>query len=220
MGKTLTISCRKSNITDINTTTKSPTKASPNKANKNHSKRITTSTPTVKKLVDTKVTLVSPTPTKFGKALTYTEDKLQHFGITINDQDEHVLLAPLSVPLTEVFLALHKGHREAIQPYTLIDRSSGMEEDKEIDLRIKRGFKMLKLNDPSTEDWHKLFASSYTSKEPESNKTDEGAEMREVGLHLAASDPLTLFDYKEFDGEGNLFPCRLAFAWIGATALL
>jgi hypothetical protein len=44
--------------------------------------------------------------------------------------------------------------------------------------------------------------------------------MREFGLNLAASNPLTLFDYKEFDGDGNLFPCRLAFAWIGATALL
>jgi hypothetical protein len=51
-------------------------------------------------------------------------------------------------------------------------------------------------------------------------KTDEGAEMREFGLNLAASDPLTLFDYKEFDGVGNLFPCRLAFSWIGATSLL
>jgi hypothetical protein len=220
MGKTSTVSRRKSTITDINTTTKSPTKASPNKANKNHSKRTTTSTPTGKNPVDTKVTPVSPTPTKLGRTLTYTEDKLHHFGITINDQDEHVLLAPLSVPLTEVFLTHNKRYREAIQPYSFIDRSSGMEEDKEIDLRIKRGFKMLKLNDPSTEDWYKLFALSYSSKEPESNKTDEGAEMREFGLHLAASDPLTLFDYKEFDGEGNLFPCRLAFAWISATSLL
>jgi hypothetical protein len=79
---------------------------------------------------------------------------------------------------------------------------------------------MLKLNYPTTEDWYKLFASSYTSLEPEFNKTEEEAKMRELGLTLAASDPLTLFDYKEFDGEGNLFPSRLAFAWIGATALL
>jgi hypothetical protein len=158
MGKTSTPSRCKSNITDINTNTKLPTKASPNKANKNHSKCIVTSTPTGKNLVDTNVTPVSPTHTKLGKTLTYTEDKLQHFGIIINDQDEHVLLAPLSVALTEVFLTLHKDHCEAIQPYTFIDRSAGMEEDKEINLRIKRGFKMLKLNDPTTEDWYKLFA--------------------------------------------------------------
>jgi hypothetical protein len=123
--------------------------------------------------------------------------------------------------LPEVFLTLHKEHREAtIQPYTFIDRSAGMEVDKEIDLRIKRGFKMLNLNDPTTEDWYKLFESSYSSIEPEFNKTKEGAEMREFGQNLAASDPLTMFNYKEFDGEGNLFPSRLAFAWIGATALL
>jgi hypothetical protein len=136
--------------------------------------------------------------------LTFTEEKLQHFGIIINDQDEHVLLAPLSVALTEVFLTLHKEHREAIQPYTFIDQSAGMEDDKEIDLQIKRGFKMLNLNDPTTDDWYKLFELSYTSIEPEFNKT-EGAEMREFGLNLAASHPLPLFDYKEFDGEGNLF---------------
>jgi hypothetical protein len=38
-----------------------------------------------------------------------------------------------------------------------------------------------------------------------------GDDIRDLGLNLAASDPLTMFDHTEFDGEGNLYPSRLSF---------
>jgi hypothetical protein len=75
--------------------------------------------------------------------------------------------------------------------------------------------------DPETKDGYPLFEQAYTSLKPEFTDPGNGGDIRYLGLsNLAASDPLTMFDHTEFDGEGNLYPSRLSFTWLGATALL
>jgi hypothetical protein len=61
------------------------------------------------------------------------------------------------------------------------------------------------------------FSDSFISTDTRVQGTSIGDEIRELGLNLAASDPLELFDSTEFDGKGNLFPSSLAYAWLGAT---
>jgi hypothetical protein len=159
---------------------------------------------------------VSPTPNKHDSKF---PDAALPFGLISNDENQHVLRAPLPVALTEFFLTLHKSHRHSIQAYTFIDRSAdSREDDKEIELRIQRGLTLMDLEDePDMAEWHRLFKESFTSTDSRVQSTSIGAEIRELGLNLAASDPLELFDSTEFDGEGNLFPSSLAYAWLGAT---
>jgi hypothetical protein len=86
---------------------------------------------------------------------------------------------------------------------------------------MKRGAKMMNLDhDPDPQDWFTLFDYAYVSLDPKFADPGNGDDMRDFGLNLAASDPLTLFYHSEFDGEGNLFPSYLSVAWLGATALL
>jgi hypothetical protein len=148
-------------------------------------------------------------------------DNQHHFRFITNSNDQHVLLAPLSVPLSELFTNIDKSYREVIQSYCFNDRALEMDDDKELDIFMKRGAKMMNLDhEPDPQDWFTLFENAYVSLEPEFADPGNGDDMRDFGLNLAASDPLTLFDHSEFVGEGNLFPSYLAVAWLGATALL
>jgi hypothetical protein len=116
---------------------------------------------------------------------------------------------------------MHQRYKDAIKPYEFIDRALETEDDKEIDRFLSQGRAMMNLvNDPETQDWYIFFDQAYTSLEPEFTDTEPGDDIRDLGLNLAASDPLTMFDHTKFDGKGNLYPSRLSYAWIGATALL
>jgi hypothetical protein len=124
--------------------------------------------------------------------------------------------------LTSRFSTLHPSWREEIQGFEFIDRAYGIEDDKAIDVLLKRGIKMMESANDTDQDsnsWFHLFEQSYTSEEPQFIMPN-GDEIRLFGLNLAASDPLSLFDSSEFDGEGNLFPSNLSVAWLGASALL
>jgi hypothetical protein len=125
--------------------------------------------------------------------------------------------------LTELFINIHKSFKEAIQSYEFIDRSFGNKAeatDKEIDIHLQRALTMMTINKAAeSEDWFNLFKLSYTFLDPKFTDPGKGDGIRDFGLNLAASDPLVLFDSTKFDGEGNLFPSKLAHAWLGATAL-
>jgi hypothetical protein len=125
--------------------------------------------------------------------------------------------------LTEFFINIHKSFKEAIQSYEFIDRSFGKNAksaDKEIDIHLQRALTMMNIDTEAvSKDWFNLFELSYTSLDPKFTEPGKGDDIREFGLNLAASDPLVLFDSTEFDGKGNLFPSKLAHAWLGATAV-
>jgi hypothetical protein len=143
---------------------------------------------------------VSPTPNKHDSKF---PDEALPFGHMSNDENQHVLRAPLSVALTKFFLTLHKSHRHSIQAYTFIDRSAdSREDDKEIELHIQRGLTLMDLEDePDMSKWHRLSKESFISTDSRVRSTSTGDEIRELGLNLAANNLLEIFDSTEFDGE-------------------
>jgi hypothetical protein len=145
------------------------------------------------------------------------------FGTQTNQEHQMVLLASLSVPLTELFTSIHKSYKEVIQAFEFIGcsfRNKAEATEKETDIHLQRGLKMMTLDKAAElEDWFTLFKQSYTSLDPKFTDPSKGDEIRDFGLNLMASDPLVLFNSPKFDGEGNVFPSQLAHAWLGATAL-
>lgn len=102
------------------------------------------------------------------------------------------------VSLTKYFASLQQSYyRNETQAYGFIDWAFETEQDdKEMDIHLKRGFKMMgTINNPDSEAWHNFFQQAFTSGEPTFMDTDNGHHMRAFGLNLAASDPLILFDH-------------------------
>jgi hypothetical protein len=204
--------------------TKMTAKSSPTRPTKNQAKHIMSPPKKGKTAADNNISTISPTPKKPLKDfdLLRDDETNRHFGLVVNSADQHVLRAPLSVPLTSLFSRLHSSWREQTQGFEFIDRAFEMEDDKEIDVLLKRFSKIMDSENDTEQDsnsWFNLFRQSYISDEP-TFAWPNGNELRLFGLNLAASDPLSLFHSTEFDGEGNLFPSNLSVAWLGASALL
>jgi hypothetical protein len=53
-----------------------------------------------------------------------------------------------------------------MQGYIYNDRAYETEDDKAIDVLLKRGTKMIEKLEPETLDWFTLFTGVYTSKDP------------------------------------------------------
>jgi hypothetical protein len=91
---------------------------------------------------------------------------------------------------------MHQSYKDAIKPYEFIDRALETEDDKEIDRFLWQGRAMMNLvNDPETQDWYNFFDQAYTSLEPEFTDIEPGNDIRDLGLNLAASHPLTIFNF-------------------------
>jgi hypothetical protein len=182
-------STRSHNNTEYTTST---TKQPANPTKKNPSKRSPTSPIKDSTNADTQATAVSPTPRK-GNPLPPTDNQ-HHFELITNSNDQHILLAPLSIPLSELFTNIDTSFREVIQSYCFNDRTLERDDDKELDIFMKRGAKMMNLDhDPDPQDWFTLFENAYVSLEPEFTDPGNDDDMRDFGLNLAASDPLILF---------------------------
>jgi hypothetical protein len=131
-------------------------------------------------------------------------------------------MSPLSVPLTDLFSNIHQSYHDIIQSYVFIEGTLAMEDDKEIDIYVKRGFKIISLgHDRDSQDWFNLFENAFISLEPEftepGTEPGNGDDLSELGLNFSRAT-LLLFDHSVFDGEGNLFPSSLSVAWLGATS--
>jgi hypothetical protein len=153
--------------------------------------------PTQKQSNDNIVAVSPSTPKKLLKASDYQIIQ-QHFGYIMNDHDQHVLLAPLSGPQTELFSNMHQSYQDASKPYEYIDSTRALEteDDKEIDRFLSQGRAMMNLvYDPETQDWYNFFEQAYTSLEPEFTDPEKGDDIRDLGLNLTASAPLTMFDH-------------------------
>jgi hypothetical protein len=142
------------------------------------------------------------------------------FGTTLNKSNEEVLLAPLTVDLTRLFLNIDHSYKQDVLGYEFQDRTlNATDDDKELDIALKRGTKMIYADDdPTFEDWHNLFVNVFADGVAALADGEDAIQMRDFSLNLAASDPLVLFAPEEWDQHGNLQKSRLAFAWLGATA--
>jgi hypothetical protein len=221
MAKHTTSSRRNVNSKHTNVIPKATTKSSPIRPNTHQLKRPSTPPAKDKSNDDDKIITVSPTPKK-PKASKSDSDNQHHFETLVKKDNQMVLLALLSVPLTTMFTNMHKSYIEAIQAFKSIDHSFVKDkEDKELKLHLQRGIKMMSLKQElESKDCYNLFKQAYTSLEPEFMDPGNGDEIRNFGLNLAASAPLILVDSSKFDDEGNLFPSQLAHAWLGSTTLL
>jgi hypothetical protein len=67
------------------------------------------------------------------------------FGTTlINKSNEEVLLAPLTVDLTRLFLSIDHSYKEDVLGYEFQDRTlQATDDDKELDISLKQGTKMI-----------------------------------------------------------------------------
>jgi hypothetical protein len=148
-----------------NTTANSPqasSKTSAAKANKNQAKCIAGTPLKDKSRHDTaNSNKVSPTPQK-SRTTPFTDASNEDFGVVFNSNNEYVLICPLSVPLTELFGKLPPALRSVIQGYEFIDRAFEMEDDKAIDMQIKRCVKIMDTEEPPIcIDWYNLFSQSF-----------------------------------------------------------
>jgi len=143
------------------------------------------------------------------------EGSVQHIlSITTNSKNQAIVLAPLCVPLSEIFIQTDDSDKGDIQGYIFQSRAFESEDDKEPEKLLKAGAAFMDLSLPSAKDWHSLFIR-VCDKGADIN--DLGEDLRDFCLNLAASDPLELFAPEEMDTEGNLFDQHLAAAWLGAT---
>jgi hypothetical protein len=223
MVKHTTPSRRNGNGKPITGNPKTTAKLSPTRPNKHHLKQPSTSPSKVTRAADGQISTISPASKKQHKASTMPPNNKYQFGTQTNQENQTVLLAPLSVSLTELFINIHKSFKEVIQAFEFIDHSFGNQAeatDKEINIHLQICLTMMTLNKAAeSEHWFNLFELLYTSLDPEFTDPGKGNDIRDFVLNLAANDPLVLFDSTKFDGEGNLFPSKLVHAWLGATAL-
>jgi hypothetical protein len=222
MVKSTRVTRRTGNNSNISGKPNATAKPKSAKASKKQPERSAASPSKGQNLVDTSAVNVSPTPKKLriDAASAMTAEGERDFGSFINSVNEHVLLAPLAIALTETFLGLDEDICKNILAYEFNDRAFGVEDPKEIDKLLKEGLLSISNQVPDEEaqvtHWSAFFNAAATP-EPGGMSTDHGISMRNLGLNLAASDPLVLFDSGEFDGEGNLYSTPLSNAWIGAT---
>lgn len=102
------------------------------------------------------------------------------FSSFVNSANEHVLLAPLAIALTEIFLGLNEDVCKNILAYKFNDRAFGMEDPKEIDNLLKEGLLSIANRVPDdaaqVTHWSAFFNAAAT---PESGviSTDHGIAM-------------------------------------------
>jgi hypothetical protein len=108
MVKSTCVSRRTGNNSTISGKPNTTAKSKSAKAAKKQPERSVASPHKGKNLVDTSAVNVSPTPKKLriDAASAMTADGKLDFGSFINSANEHVLLAPLAIALTETFLGL------------------------------------------------------------------------------------------------------------------
>ena len=114
---------------------------------------------------------------------------VQHsLSSTTNSKNQEIVLAPLSVPLSEVFfLQTDDSDKRDIQGYIFQHRAFESEDDKEPEKVLKAGAAFMDISCPSAEDWHYLFSRVC---EEGAYINDTEVELRDFCLNLAASDPL------------------------------
>jgi hypothetical protein len=117
LGKQTTPSRCNGNSKPITGNPKTTAKSLPTRPNKHHLKRPSTSPSKATSAADGQISAVSPTPKKQHKASTTPPDNKYQFGTHTNQENQTVLLAPLSVPLMELFINIHKSFKEAIQAF-------------------------------------------------------------------------------------------------------
>jgi hypothetical protein len=124
---------------------------------------------------------------------------------------------PLSASLSPKFSAFFpKSEKADIQGHGMKDLAFENEDDKAIDQHLKRGTKLINVTAPTPLDWYELFSQAFDPR----FDYEAGADMRDLSLNLAASDPLDIFPPEAIDRLGNLYEGHLSSAWTAATACL
>ena len=100
----------------------------------------------------------------------------------VTNQD--IVLAPLSVPLSKVFLQTDDSDKRDIQDYIFQNRAFESEDNKEPEKLLKAGAAFMEISIPLAKDLHYLF-SRVGEKGADIN--DTGVELRDFCLNLAAS---------------------------------
>ena len=138
------------------------------------------------------------------------EGSVQHsLAIIANSKNQEIVLAPLSIPLSEVFLHTDDSDKQDIQGYIFQNRAFESEDDKEPEKLLKAGAAFMEISILSAKDWHYLFSRVC---EVGADINDTGVELHAFYLNLAAGDLLELFAPEEMDSEGKLFYQHLAAA--------
>jgi hypothetical protein len=124
---------------------------------------------------------------------------------------------PLSASLSPKFSAVFpKSEKADIQGHGMKDLAFENEDDKAVDQHLKRGTKLINVTAPTPLDWYELFSQAFDPR----FDYEAGADMRDLSLNLAASDPLDIFPPEAIDRLGNLYEGHLSSAWTAATACL
>ena len=125
-----------------------------------------------------------------------------YLSITTNSKNQDIVSAPLSVPLSDLFLQTADFDKADLQGYIFQNCAFESDDDKDTEKLLKAGAAFMECSLPSSKDWHYLFSQVC---EEGADLNDFGVEMLDFCLNLAASDPLELFAPGEMETEGNLF---------------
>ena len=89
------------------------------------------------------------------------DGSVQHYlSITTNSKNQEIVPAPLSVPLSDLFLQTDDSDKVDIQGYIFQHRAFESEDDKEPEKLLKAGAAFMECSMPSSKDWHYLLQSS------------------------------------------------------------
>ena len=112
------------------------------------------------------------------------EGSVQHsLSITTNIKKQEIVLAPLSLPPSEVFLQTDDSDKRDIQGYIFQNCAFESEDDKEPEKLLKAGATFIEISLPLSKDWHYLFSQVC---EESAELNDLGVDMRDLCLNLAA----------------------------------
>ena len=140
-------------------------------------------------------------------------------SVNTNSINEAIVLCPISIRLTDLFLQIDDTSKSEIRGYEFKDRAFESEDDKEVETLLKTGAMLLDKSNPGPKVWYDLFSQVFGEDQKGFKHTPDGAKMRDFCFNLAASDPLSLFEPEEIDKEGNLYECALASAWLASTLI-
>ena len=106
------------------------------------------------------------------------EGSVQHIlSITTNSKNQDIVLAPLSVPLSEVFLQTDDSYKRDIQGYIFQNQAFESEDNKEVEKLLKAGAAFMEFSLPASKDWHHLFI----------HVCGEGADINDTGVECPTS---------------------------------
>ena len=113
-------------------------------------------------------------------------------SITTDSTNQAIVLCPVSVRLTNLFLQIDDTFKSKIHGCDFKDHAFECEDNKEVKTLLKAGAIIVENSNPGSNEWCKLFSQAFGEHQKDFSHNPKGVEMRDFCFDLAANDPLSL----------------------------